>query len=110
MKKHFLVILMFILPLLVSSQEKRLALVIGNNDYKHGGSLYNCVNDAKAIERILSEKYSINHFRTLYDEQASRENILKELEWIMQNSKEEDNVFIYYSDHGEYNEEMQRGY
>ncbi|GAG76867.1 unnamed protein product, partial [marine sediment metagenome] len=33
-----------------------------------------------------------------------------ELEWIMQNSKEEDNVFIYYSGHGEYNEEMERGF
>ena len=87
------------------------ALIIGIDRYTgEWQPLQNAVNDAKEIERILKEKYFITHFRTLYDEQASRENILKELEWIMQNSKEEDNVFIYYSGHGEYNKEMERGF
>ena len=87
------------------------ALIIGIDQYSgEWQPLQNAVNDAKGIERILKEKYFFNHFRTLYNEQASRENILKELEWIMQNSKEEDNVFIYYSGHGEYNKEMNRGF
>jgi hypothetical protein len=87
------------------------ALIIGIDQYSgEWQPLQNAVNDAKEIERILKEKYFFNHFRTLYNAQASRENIFKELEWIMQNSKEEDNVFIYYSGHGEYNEEMDRGF
>ena len=87
------------------------ALIIGIDQYTgEWQPLQNAVNDAKEIKRILSEKYFFNHFKTLYNEQASRENILKELEWIMQNSKKEDNVFIYYSGHGEYNKEMERGF
>ena len=87
------------------------ALIIGIDRYTgEWQPLQNAVNDAKEIERILKEKYFITHFRTLFDEQASRENILQGLEWIMQNSKEEDNVFIYYSGHGEYNKDMQRGF
>lgn len=87
------------------------ALIIGADKYSGKWQpLQNAVNDAKEIERILNEKYFFTNFRTLYNEQASRENILKELEWIMQNSTNEDNVFIYYSGHGEYNEEMERGF
>lgn len=87
------------------------ALIIGIDRYTgEWQPLQNAVNDAKEIERVLSEKYLITHFRTLYNEQASRENILQGLEWIMQNSKEEDNVFIYYSGHGEYNKDMERGF
>ncbi len=37
------------------SQEKRLALVIGNSAYEHGGVLRNPVNDAMAMKRALSE-------------------------------------------------------
>ena len=35
--------------------EKRLALVIGNSNYQHGGELKNPVNDAKAIATSLQE-------------------------------------------------------
>ena len=36
------------------SQEKRLALVIGNSEYKHGGVLRNPVNDAYAMRQVLT--------------------------------------------------------
>jgi len=35
------------------AQEKRLALVIGNNDYQFGGSLDNPANDARSMEEAL---------------------------------------------------------
>ena len=37
------------------SQEKRLALVIGNSAYEHGGVLKNPVNDANAMKQALSQ-------------------------------------------------------
>jgi len=87
------------------------ALIIGVDKYSgQWQPLQNAVNDAREIEKILKEKYFFNHFKTLYNEQATRENILKEFEWIMKHCKEEDNVLIYYSGHGEYNEEMDRGF
>lgn len=37
------------------SQEKRLALVIGNSAYEHGGELRNPINDAFAMKQALTE-------------------------------------------------------
>lgn len=36
------------------SQEKRIALVIGNSAYKHGGVLRNPVNDAMSMKKTLT--------------------------------------------------------
>lgn len=35
-------------------KNRRLALIIGNSDYQHGGSLANPVNDARAMQKTLS--------------------------------------------------------
>lgn len=87
------------------------AFIIGVDNYSgEWQPLRNAVNDAKEVTRVLKEKYFFTKFKTLYNSEASRENILQELEWLMQNSKKEDNVFIYYSGHGEYNKEMERGF
>ena len=87
------------------------ALIIGIDKYKgHWTPLNNAVNDAKAIERTLKTGYKFEHFRVLYNELATRENIINELEWLIQNVKEPDNVFIYYSGHGEYKKELSKGY
>jgi WD40 repeat protein len=87
------------------------ALIIGVDKYKGAwASLQNAVNDAKAVENLLKTKYKFDHFRTLYNEQATRESIIKELEWLVANVKEKDNVFIYYSGHGEYKQELNKGF
>src|SRR5512147_1653466 len=53
--KRCTVIAFLIIPSLVLGQsyQKRLALVIGNSNYEHGGSLPNPVNDANAIASSL---------------------------------------------------------
>ena len=54
MKK--LLLFIFLLSSLTGySQEKRLALVIGNSAYEHGGVLKNPVNDANAMKQALSQ-------------------------------------------------------
>lgn len=60
------------------------------------------MKDAKAITKILTEKYQFETFDELYNENANRKNILtklKELEGKIQ--KEVDNLLIYFSGHGE---------
>jgi caspase domain-containing protein len=89
---------------------KYYALIIGIDKYKGTWPpLKNAVADAKAIETSLS-KYKFDVFHALYNEQATREKIIDEFEWLMANVKEQDNVFIYYSGHGEYKQEMNKGY
>ncbi|MCB9363021.1 MAG: caspase family protein [Flavobacteriales bacterium] len=87
------------------------ALIIGIDKYSGSWkTLNNAVNDAKAIEALLKSKYKFNHFKSLYNENATRENIIAALEWLLANAKPDDNVFIYYSGHGEFKKELNKGY
>jgi hypothetical protein len=87
------------------------ALIIGIDKYAgEWKPLKNAVNDAKAVEQQLKSRYEFQSIRTLYNEQATRTNILKEYEWLMANIKENDNLLIFYSGHGDYNEALQRGF
>lgn len=87
------------------------ALIIGIDNYTgEWKSLKNAVNDAKAVNEKLTENYEFQSIRTLFNEQATRTNILKEYEWLMANVRENDNLLIFYSGHGDYNETLQRGF
>jgi hypothetical protein len=101
----------------VSEEKKALqvgtyyALFIGIDNYSGDWpKLKNAVGDAKAIEALLKTKYKIDVFRSLFNEQATRENIINEFEWLMQNVKANDNVLIYYSGHGDFKQDLNKGY
>ncbi len=87
------------------------ALVIGIDNYSGQWSpLKNAVSDAKAISQILKNKYKLDYLKELYNDQATRLNIIKELEWLVQNVQPTDNLLIYYSGHGEFNQALNKGY
>lgn len=87
------------------------ALIIGIDNYKGQWTpLKNAVSDAKAIDLLLKSKYKFDYLKELYNEQATRMNIIKELEWLVQNVKPSDNLLIYYSGHGEFNQALNKGY
>ncbi|KAF0192891.1 MAG: peptidase C14 caspase catalytic subunit p20, partial [Bacteroidetes bacterium] len=90
---------------------KYYALIIGIDNYKGTWTpLQNAVRDAQAVELLLKSKYKFDNFKSLYDEQATRVNIMNALEWLVDNTSENDNVFIYYSGHGEFKKELNKGY
>ncbi|OFX39500.1 MAG: hypothetical protein A2X08_09930 [Bacteroidetes bacterium GWA2_32_17] len=87
------------------------ALIIGIDNYSgEWPKLKNAVADAKAIETLLKTKYQFSSFHTLYNEQATRENVIKEFEWLVKNVKLTDNLLIYYSGHGDFKQELNKGY
>ena len=87
------------------------ALIIGIDAYAGSWTpLNNAVSDAKAVENMLRQNYKFDHFRTLYNAQATRANIIQQMEWLLANVREEDNVFIYYSGHGEFKQTLNKGY
>jgi len=87
------------------------ALIIGIDGYTgEWKPLKNAVNDAKAVSEKLTSNYEFQSIKTLYNDQATRANILKEYEWLMANVRENDNLLIFYSGHGDYNETLQRGF
>jgi WD40 repeat protein len=87
------------------------ALIIGIDNYTgQWRPLQNAVKDAKAIDQVLRSKYKFDYIKELYNEQATRVNIIKELESLVQNVKPTDNLLIYYSGHGDYNQALNKGY
>ncbi len=86
-------------------------LIIGVDEYSgEWPPLRNAVNDAKGVAELLSQKYTFTSLKTMYNKDATRDNILAEFERLMNTVKANDNVFIYYSGHGEYIESMDKGF
>jgi hypothetical protein len=86
-------------------------LVIGIDQYSgEWPMLKNAVNDAKSVAELLSTQYAFQSLKTLYDKEATRENILAQFEYLMKTVKPNDNVLIYYSGHGDYVENMDKGF
>lgn len=87
------------------------ALIIGIDNYSGQWTpLKNAVKDARAVENLVQTKYKFDHFKTLYNTQATRANIIRELEWLTENVTSKDNVFIYYSGHGEFKQNLNKGF
>ena len=99
-------------PAMMNAQTRR-ALLIGINNYvsdkqtdKTKGSewfnLDGCINDLDAMKSLLTIHYSFsdNNIIVLKEKDASRKNILNNLDLLAKETKKGDAVFIYYSGHG----------
>jgi len=76
--------------------------VIGIDSYTNFPHLNTSVNDAKAVKDILLERYLFDEYHVieLYDEEATRRNILGKLRYLTRRVGPEDSVVIFYSGHG----------
>ncbi len=72
------------------------ALIIGNNNYQNLTKLKNAINDARAVAKLLENKFNFN-IRTI--ENASRNQILSAI-YELRKIDKNDNIIIYYSGHG----------
>jgi hypothetical protein len=101
------VIALCFLSSLVNGQNKY-ALVIGiNNYYEVKGvvsevSLHGSINDANSIKSLLINKFGFkkSNIDTLYDGNASRDNIIAALKKKLRQCKPGDVMVFYYSGHG----------
>ena len=90
---------------------KYIALLIGINSYDgYWHSLQNAVNDAYGLKEVLDKNYHFDEIHTLIDEEATRKNIIKKFEWLINNSSEDDNILIFYAGHGQFKRELNKGY
>jgi len=83
------------------------ALIIGNNQYRYLPQLGTAVNDAKAVEVLLKQRYG---YKTTLLLNANRYQMLEALNQLRQHLTEEDNLLIYYGGHGELDQVNQRGH
>lgn len=90
---------------------KYYALVIGIDKYTgQWPQLTNATHDATSMARELSGDYKFDKVTTLLDAEATRANIIKQLEWLADNVRKNDNVLIFYSGHGDYKKNLNKGY
>jgi uncharacterized caspase-like protein len=88
-------------------QPKKWAIVIGINDYNKKitgyDSLPYAVNDAKKIYNTLIKTFGFKKEQIKYivNEKATKKNILSELLKITRESKEGDDILIFFSGHGD---------
>ena len=85
--------------------------VIGIDSYISFPRLNTSVNDAKAVKDILLKRYHFDeyHVIALYDEEATRRNILGKLRYLTRRVGPEDSVIIFYSGHGALDSDMREG-
>jgi uncharacterized caspase-like protein len=90
---------------------KYYALVIGIDKYSgQWPSLSNAAHDASGIAEELRNDYKFDKVTTLLDKDATRANIIRQMEWLTENIKKNDNVLIFYSGHGDYKKTLNKGY
>lgn len=83
------------------------ALVIGNEDYAHLPKLDTAIEDADEISKVLRKKFG---FKVSLLKNATRYQILTELNKLRQVLTEKDNLLIYYAGHGELDRVNLRGH
>jgi TPR repeat protein/uncharacterized caspase-like protein len=83
------------------------ALVIGNSHYEKIPSLDTPANDARDVNRVLSEKYGFKS-QLLLD--GNRYQILSAMNELRGKLTENDNLLIYYAGHGELDKVNMRGH
>lgn len=83
------------------------ALVIGNQQYQHLPKLDTAVADAQAVGDVLQKRYGFKVTSLL---NATRYQILSELNKLRATLTEKDNLMIYYAGHGELDRANLRGH
>jgi hypothetical protein len=91
----------------VSVNARYHALIIGSNNYKHLPKLKTAIADAKAVEEILRTKYG---FKTKLLIDATRDDILNNINEMRKKLGSNDNLLIYYAGHGEYDKNVDKAY
>lgn len=80
------------------------ACLVGINYKGTSGELMGCVNDVYILRDLLVSqyKYKTEDIKILTDENATRQNILREFTSLVQNAKSGDSICFTFSGHGAY--------
>ncbi len=86
--------------------------VVGINDYQYWPKLNNAVKDATDVAGTLMGQYDFDfsNVTIIKNEQATRGNIYKGLRSLISQVTTKDNLMIYFSGHGYFDELVNEGY
>ena len=81
---------------------RQYAVVIGIDKYKEWPSLRSAVSEAKAVRQALADRYVIDRFFELYDDQATALNIRRLfVETLPAQIGIKDSLLVFYAGHGQ---------
>lgn len=91
---------------------KNYLFAIGIDSYKHWDDLNCAVKDIEDFTELLLERYQFRqeYITILKNEEGTRKNILNNLREITQKITAEDNLILYFSGHGHYDEVTESGF
>lgn len=86
--------------------------LIGINKYLNQDDLSSCINDCNDFKDLLLDKFEFEstHVYELYDENATNKKIQDALRGYIKQLNVDDNLIIYYSGHGEYDDISNTGF
>lgn len=87
-------------------------LVIGIDKYQYCTPLNNAVKDATDFVEVLTKRYNFNkkHVIFIKDKEANKDNIIDAFRQLKKKVNPPDNLVIYYSGHGELDEDFGESY
>ena len=88
------------------------ALLVGVNEYESDEivDLYEPVEDAKSLRKVLLDNYEFTQEKTILLENPTRSNLLDSLENLATSIKANDSLLIFYAGHGYWDEKFKQGY
>lgn len=86
--------------------------VIGIDLYDAFPRLYNAVKDARDFKKLMLERFQFDKDQVfeLFNDQATSGNIFNTLKQLRLLLKPEDSLVVYFSGHGEYDEDIDEGF
>ena len=89
---------------------RQYAVLIAIDRYNNWMALRNPVKDAKEIKEILSRRYYISDFIELYDAAATKSGIIRLFDKLINETKPEDSIFLFYAGHGHLDKSSNTGF
>jgi WD40 repeat protein len=96
----------------VPAKARNYLFVVSINNYQHWPKLNNAVKDGRDLAQTLMAKYTFDSTSVtyLFNEQATRNNIYKQLRLYAETITPSDNLLIYFSGHGYFDPLLNEGY
>lgn len=89
---------------------KQYLVVIAINKYQHWMPLLSPVGDTQNLKEILTSRYHIDEVYELYDDLATKANIIKLFVDLQKKLKSDDSLLVIYSGHGHLDESSDTGF
>lgn len=91
---------------------KSILLAIGIDHYQNIGNLHNAVRDVDYLIEVLTRRYQFEKksVTRIINEEATLGNISREFYRLVKEARPEDEVLVYFSGHGAYDQDIKRGY